>query len=484
MHPGWSLRARLTVLSAALLAVALTVGAFALSGVVSASRVSALDAVARDRAVLVANLARTDRLPDVLPVAEPGEIAQLLGQDGEVLATSANASRTLPLVPPGELRRLAADAPASPDVLVRTTDRSTYDDEARVAVVPVTWQGRDAVAVASVPLREVQGVLRALHLSLIGVVPVLTAVLAAVIWVVIGRALRPVDEMRRAADEVARSGGPGALPIPRHDDEIAALARTLNDMLDRLRAAEARQRAFVADAAHELRSPVAALRTAVDVALAYPEAYTAAELARESADEVARLQALVDDLLALARLGARPPQLREVDLAEVARGVVAGADVGGTGGTAGGDVGDAGGGAVVAGDVPGEAGGRPVEIVVTGDGTAVGDPSAVARIVRNLVENAVRYAASTVAVTVGDGVVVVDDDGPGIAPEDRERVFERFTRLDASRDRGVGGTGLGLAIARETAREGGGDVGLETSPSGGLRARLTLPLPTPRRAGG
>ncbi|NTW41889.1 MAG: two-component sensor histidine kinase, partial [Cellulomonadaceae bacterium] len=116
-----------------------------------------------------------------------------------------------------------------------------------------------------------------------------------------------------------------------------------------------------------------------------------------------------------------------------------------------------------------------VTVQVIGDGVATADAGALARVVRNLVENAARHATGAVQVTLDEGRVTVDDDGPGIAEPDRERVFERFVRLDESRQRGAGGSGLGLAIARELAREQGGDIALQPAPAGGLRAVLTVP---------
>ncbi|WP_253181933.1 HAMP domain-containing protein [Cellulosimicrobium cellulans] len=275
MRPSpWSLRARLTALASLVLAAALVVGALALSAVVSGGRVAALDDIARERALLVARLAASDQVPDVLPVSEPGEVVQLLGPAGEVLASSATASRTLPVLPVDELATLRAEAVAADGVRVAGTERGAYDAAARVAVAPVAGTG-GTTAVATVPLREVEGVVRALRVSLAVVVPLLTLVAAGVIWSVLGRALSPVEDLRRGAEAVARSGGPGVLPVPRTDDELGALARTLNAMLDSLQAAAARQRSFVADAAHELRSPVAALRASIEVARLHPAAYPA-----------------------------------------------------------------------------------------------------------------------------------------------------------------------------------------------------------------
>jgi signal transduction histidine kinase len=277
---------------------------------------------------------------------------------------------------------------------------------------------------------------------------------ALAIWVALGRALRPVDQLRRAAAEVARSGGPGSLPVPRTDDELGALARTLNEMLDRLERSAARQRAFVADAAHELRSPVAALRASIDVAQTHPGAYRTDELAAELGGEVLRMQALVDDLLLLARVGSTSSPRTDIDLRAVADDAVAATRAASRLASA-----------------------TPVETVVdiVGSGRAMGEPTALVRVLRNLVDNAARHAAGQVQVTVADGSVTVDDDGDGISKADRGRVFERFVRLDDARQREAGGSGLGLAIAREIARDQQGDVTLGVSPAGGLRAVLRLP---------
>jgi signal transduction histidine kinase len=441
---GWSLRLRLTVLTAVLLCVTLAVGAVALTTVLSLSRVAALDGIARDRAGTFAALTTDDRLPEALPVAEPGEIAQLLDASGLVIASSPNASRTLPVLVPSNLAALRSNA--GDDVLV-TSAATTYDDEARVAVRATTYRGAPVTVVATVPLAEVRGLLGALSVSLVVVVPLLTALLAWVIWVVLGRALLSVEQMRRAAAQVTRSGGSGSLPVRDADDELGALARTLNEMLDRLDGSAARQRTFTADAAHELRSPLAAVRASIDVARAHPDAYSTAELAADLEGEVLRMQALVDDLLLLARVGSAPVERTAIDLGRLAHDAV---------------------GAARKVD--------RIDVAMVGSGNALGEAAAVGRVVRNLVDNALRHASSRVVVTVADGSVTVEDDGSGVSETDRERVFERFVRLDEARERDAGGSGLGLAIAREVAREQGGDVTLAESGLGGLRAALRLPV--------
>ncbi|MBO0921570.1 HAMP domain-containing histidine kinase [Cellulomonas sp. zg-ZUI222] len=446
-----SLRARLTLVATLAVAVVLVAGALALSAALGTARTAALDDVVRERSQTLAALVADDRVPDALPVRQPGEVAQLLDASGRVLATSATASRTLPVVDPATLaawRERAGD-----DVLVVGTDAGAYDEVARAAVRAVTWRGEPATLVTTVPATDVQGVLRALRVALLLVVPVLTVGFAVVLWTVLGRALAPVEQLRSAADRVALAGGPGALPVPPVDDELAALARTLNSMLDRLEVAAARQRTFVADAAHELRSPVAAARAAVEVAAAHPGAYPVDDLVADLTPQVARMQTLVDDLLVLARVGASDAPREPVDLAAVAADVAAGL-------------------ATAARE-------RDVRVDVHGAGTATATVEGATRVVRNLVANAVRHARSRVTVTVapGPGVVrvLVDDDGTGIAPADRERVFERFVRLDEARERDAGGAGLGLAIAREVARDLGGDVRVADAPGAGTRTVLELP---------
>lgn len=423
------MRLRLTLAAAGLTGVALAVGALLLTTVVSQSRIAATDAVLRGTVAQVSALVAEDRVPQVLAADEPGEVVQLVDTSGRVVASSPNASRTLPVL--------------APEVLSQTPDGATTRDDAaygsgsvRVLVGTAPTGGR---VVAALPLGTIEGALDALRLSLGLVVPLLTLALGLVTWMVLGRALRPVEELRAGAARVSDVGGPGTLPVPRAQ-EIAALARTLNAMLDRLAASAQRQRSFVADAAHELRSPIAALRTSLEVARAHPEAYEDAELTADLEHEAIRLHVLADDLLVLARVGAAPLDVREADLAEVARSAAG-------------------------------------QVEVRGEGRAMVDPSAVGRVVRNLVDNARRYARDDVVVEVGDGVVTVDDDGPGIAAADRERVFERFTRLGSARGRDSGGAGLGLAIAREIAREHGGDVTLGDGDLGGLRATVTLPTP-------
>ncbi|MFC3995961.1 sensor histidine kinase [Nocardiopsis sediminis] len=280
----------------------------------------------------------------------------------------------------------------------------------------------------------------------------LVAVAALLTWVGVGRTLRPVERIRADLERFSASEPGHRLRVPESGDELADLARTGNETLDRLEGALARQRSFVSDASHELRNPIAGLRTRLEVELddptgGDPRGALAAVLA-----DVERLQRIVGDLLELARIDAdvatewRPVDLGVLAADEAARpteGIEAGVDA--------------------------EAG------VV-----ARGNRLRLARLLDNLLANARRHARSRITVVVrsreGEAVLEVHDDGNGIAPGDRERVFERFARLEESRERDPGGSGLGLAICREIAVAHGGTLTAGESPAlGGALMTLTLP---------
>jgi signal transduction histidine kinase len=228
----------------------------------------------------------------------------------------------------------------------------------------------------------------------------------------------------------------------------------MNAMLDRLEGAADRQRQFVSDASHELRSPLATIRAKVEVAAIRPETADWPEVGGTVLGEVDRLDELVGDLLQLARLDETGGQLAtttDVDLDELAAAEVR--RLRGLG---------------VAADDSG-----------VGAARVRGDRAALGRAVRNLADNAARHARAAVAVSVAldeaDAVVRVDDDGPGVPAAERERVFERFTRLDEGRARGAGGAGLGLALVRAVAAAHGGSARVVDGPLGGARFELRLP---------
>jgi signal transduction histidine kinase len=241
---------------------------------------------------------------------------------------------------------------------------------------------------------------------------------------------------------------------PPTGDEIAALATTMNGMLDRLEASDRAQRRFVADASHELRSPIATLTTTVEVAAADPSGQTWPEMAPVLRSQSRRMGRLVEDLLTLARIDDTGLRLRtaDTDLDEVVREEITRM--------------------------------RPAlrhELRVQVEPARIrGDAGRLQQVLRNLLSNAERHAESWIAVrlrTEGqEAVLTVDNDGAAIAPEDRERVFERFVRLDDSRARDTGGSGLGLAISRELVAAHGGTIRAGEDPGGNCRFVVRLPL--------
>ncbi|MFJ8144299.1 sensor histidine kinase [Streptomyces sp. NPDC096048] len=329
-----------------------------------------------------------------------------------------------------------------------TIDGDTEDY--RFAAVPVQDRaGDDLTVYAGAPLSAEHGAVNtALTVMLIGF-PLLLAVVGWVTWLVTGRALRPVAGIRRemaaitASEDLARR-----VPVPDTHDEVARLASTTNQTLAALETSVERQRRFVADASHELRSPIASLRTQLEVAAAHPELLDL----DGAVEDTVRLQRLAADLLLLARLdaGERPADAR-VDLAALAR-----EEAGGRSGVS----------VRAEGDVAGEL-------------TVAGSRGQLGRVLANLLDNAQRHARSAVEVSVrrdGDAAVVaVADDGEGVPAADRERIFERFVRLDAARSRDDGGAGLGLAIARDVAVRHGGTLTVHEAPAGGALFELRLP---------
>ncbi|MGW4627001.1 ATP-binding protein [Streptomyces rubiginosohelvolus] len=333
-----------------------------------------------------------------------------------------------------------------------TVDRTTADYRF-AAVEATTREGVTLTVYAGAPLAAEQEAVGTVRGAMLTGLPVLLVVVAGVTWLVTRRALRPVEGIRRemaaitASEDLARR-----VPEPDSRDEIAALARTTNETLTVLEASVERQRRFVADASHELRSPIASLRTQLEVAEAHPELL---DLPGAVADTV-RLQVLAADLLLLARLDAgEKPGGGTVEL-----------------------------GALVREEVSQRTGDRIAVAVEVPEGGAFevnGSRGQLSRVIGNLLDNAQRHAEGGVAVSVaadGRGVrVEVRDDGAGVPEDERERIFERFVRLDDARSRDDGGAGLGLAIARDVAARHGGTLTVHRAAEGGAAFRLWLPRP-------
>ncbi|MFP8903803.1 sensor histidine kinase [Streptomyces atacamensis] len=347
----------------------------------------------------------------------------------------------------------------------------TYDRSRAVAtqdfrLVAVQGVTRDRVPVtvyAGASLAEQEEAVSTVTGTMLAGLPALLAVVGGVTWLVTRGALRPVEGIRREMAAVAAGTDLSRrVPEPPSRDEVARLARTTNETLSALEASVERQRRFVADASHELRSPIASLRTQLEVAAAHPGLLDI----DGAVHDTVRLQALAADLLLLARLdaGERPGDAR-VDLYALVREELAQR----TGDRI----------AVVLEDDGGGDGGEPVEVS--------GSRGRLARVLGNLLDNAQRHADSRVRVRVGrehgQAVLEVADDGAGVPEEERERIFERFVRLDDARSRDDGGAGLGLAIARDVAARHGGTLTVGRAAGGGALFTLRLPAAAPARPG-
>jgi len=446
---GWwrrrSLRARLTLATSAGLAVALALAAVLLVNALRVSLIRGLDLSARQGAVEVAALINQNRLPSPVPVA-PGTLTiQVLDASGRITNVSPGADRLVPMLPPAQAQAAARSGQA------RTLSGPPLGMPSLIRVVAVRAAGQQVV-IAAVSYAEVRDSLATLVKVLAIGTPLLFALLALATWLLTGYTLRPIAALRRGAAEVTETGVPRDLPVPPARDEVRSLAVTLNDMLSRLAEAQQRQRDLVSDTAHELRSPIASIRAQLEVALDHPDGLDWAETARDVHADTLRLARLTEDLLLLARLDGQHLRRKPIDLAVVCEWAAA---------------------RYATARVP-------VRVEAAGACVVAGDQDALGRLLVNLLDNAVRHAASQVCVSVreegGWAVLAVTDDGPGIPPEDAERVFGRFARLDDARDRdGEEGAGLGLAIVRSTAEAHGGSVSLGDARPG-LRATVRLPL--------
>ncbi|GAA2441690.1 HAMP domain-containing sensor histidine kinase [Actinomadura vinacea] len=279
----------------------------------------------------------------------------------------------------------------------------------------------------------------------------LSALVARITWRFVGRTLRPVEQIRVQLAEISASDLSRRVPEPPGEDEIAQLARTANETLDRLERAVARQRQFASDASHELRTPIAGLRANLEDASMHPDDTDLERTITSALRDTDRLESIVTDLLLLARIGTGGSTAQEpIDLAELADAELRrrGSDL-------------------------------AVHTRLASGVVVRGVRMQLVRLLGNLLDNAERYAGGKVEIEVagldGHARLTITDDGAGIPVEDRERVFERFTRLDTARSRSAGGTGLGLAIAREIAQAHGGSLRIEDHPRG-ARFALSLPL--------
>jgi len=382
--------------------------------------------------------------------------------DGAVVSSTADieGQRSIVEVVPGTVTARTVQIPAL-DAAENQGERQSDDgDEGPflVAISSVSSEGQPSVVLAAASLSTVDGATRALIPLVALGFPAITLLVALTVSRLTRRAFRSVDAMTRRADTISYSDLHRRIPEPDPDDEIRRLAVVLNRMLNRLDISAARQRQFTADASHELKSPIATLLTMAEVAQASPGGFTVDELASDVAGQSRRLATLVDDLLTLAQSDENGLQLRQewFNVADVVGEEIAGALT-----------------TRISIDTDEL---KPIQMF--------GDRRRIGQIVRNLLDNATHHATTTVRIETrlvdGQPAIRISDDGPGIPPADRDRIFDRFVRLDEARSRESGGTGLGLSVVRSIIDAHEGTITIGDSPHlGGAAVTVILPTPTP-----
>ena len=438
-----TLRVRTTLLAATVTALALVVGSVALVLTLSAQLTANGDDLARSQVRGLLAAAAEGTLPERLEVGDES-VAQVVADDATVVAASPNVAGQPPITM----------VDASDGLQVVTVEGPDDDETERYRVWLAVGDSPDGpvTALVGTSLESVAEATRTLRTSLLVGVPMLLALLALGTWVVVGRALRRIDAITEEVDRIGEGDLDRRVPTSPVDDEVGRLADTMNRMLGRLQEASERQRAFVADASHDLQSPLAALRAQLEVARAHPDRVDLPVLSRDLLDATVSMEALVHDLVFLAAQDEAdaPPTLERIDLDDL-----------------------------VLEEVTRSRPNTRASLITSGVSAAPvqANPAELRRAVRNLIDNAARHAATTVriSVSVHADEVRLDlvDDGPGVPVDDRQRIFDRFYRGDAARSRGTG-SGLGLAIARSVARGHDGDVEL-IDGSAGAHFRLRLP---------
>jgi signal transduction histidine kinase len=415
-------------------------------------------------AVLVATQRRllTDNLDDTLstqandlaaigvsgdaprPLAPRGDddsIAQIATTDGDVIAATANfASHAALPAPQGDATRH-----------LRTAHLIAGEPDFRI----LSMRAGDHVIHVASPIDDIDESISALRLGLTGAIPIVAVVLATLIWWLIGRTLRPVEAIRREVATISGQNLHRRVPEPSSGDEIQRLAHTMNAMLDRVEHSAISQQRFVADASHELRSPLTRIRSELEVDLAHPDTADLLATHHSVLEETEQMQRLVEDLLVLARNDADPTtaaphvpvDLDDIVLHEIHR-ISTSPDV-------------------------------HIDSSSVSAAQVDGDARQLARVVRNLLDNATRHAHGAVIVTLAehDGIacLTITDDGPGIAPEHHDDVFARFSRIDDARTSDDGGTGLGLAIARSVTEHHVGTLRIDAHHHPGARFIVEIP---------
>lgn len=445
---------RLRVVTAATVVVGITLAAsgVVLVGLMQQALLSNLDAEQLAQAQAVAAQVNAGPANGVVrSTATESSAVQVIDAAGNVFASTANLEGEVPMSPQPPIQRRTTTVTVSDSPL----DNSSG---VRVTMEPIVVHGGPGWVYVASSLAQVDAAARSLTTLFSIGVPLIGIVVALIAALAVRRALKPVEEIRRRTEAIGAAGLSQRVPVPAGDDEIAHLATTMNRMLARLELTATRQEQFVGDASHELRGPLTALQTQIDVALSHPGAPDTAQALPKMREQVTRMGMLIEDLLFLARsedaaamVLPAPVDLDELILAEAHRLE--------------------------------ELGSLTIRVHPLQAARVRGSTRDLTRMLRNLGDNAHDHARSTVTLglTTDSGMaqITVSDDGPGIDVEDRERIFARFSRLDDARARNSrgGGSGLGLSIARTIAIACGGTVTVHDRPDGGEGAVFVARFP-------
>jgi signal transduction histidine kinase len=446
-----SLRARLTLLATALFTIAVVTGVVLVLVLQRKALVHVLDASARKTGVDIAQQIKNGKQSTTVVPTTGGVLeVQVVDAGNHVVAASPGADRFVPVLDRAKVVKVRAGD---------TLDIESPFSDARLRVLGTT-AGPSTVLVVT-DLKQIDDSLRLLSRAALIGGPLAVLLMGVATYIVVALTLRSVGALRHGAAEITAAGlADQRLPEPDADDEIRRLAVTLNAMLDRIDTATKRQRTFVGDAAHELRSPLASLRVQLEVAQRLGPAEDLPTLVDEVLVDVERIDRLVEDLLTLARQDEAGATVRRAEPVAFDKLIST----------------------VAAGYLHARV---PVTTTKMTPAVVRGDADGLRRVAINLIDNAVRHARSEVWVEVDTGTLAgratvtlrVTDDGPGIPAAERERVFDRFYRLAASRARESGGTGLGLPIVRDLVRAHGGTVRLPDRPDDGTGLQVTVILP-------
>ena len=440
------MRARTTAVAVAVVGATLIVGVIGLLGLLRNRLIAGIDQTATARATDVAALVEGGALPRRFEL--PGEdrsVVQVLDEQGHVIAgTDEGLTNLPPITSDGE----------NPIVFTMTSTEHHQRTSMRVAGLAVSTQSGRYLVYAAQPREAADRTVRAVAVALLAGLPAVLGLVGLITWRSIRRALTPVHRITNEVSMISERALNRRVPVPDSRDEIAELATSMNLMLQRVEDAVQRQNRFTADASHELRSPLTSLRMQVEVAAMDPDLVAFVATSVGLLADLDRLDQLVIDLLALARVDAKAAASARVDLSDIAIAELARRPSG----------------------IP-VALGLPAHRVIVH-----GVTEQLSRAIRNVLDNAQRHARSQITMRLhavnGIATIEITDDGRGIAAEDRERVFERFTRLDAARRSDDGGAGLGLAITRSIIESHGGTI-IATDPHdvGGDGARFVISIP-------